>query len=208
MKTTFREPEPLIVLTADRQQKQTVAALLNHRWQSLGIRQIQPGIFSHPRHDPGVYHEAGNFLAPFAKQYQYALVLIDSEWSGSPLDATKIKNKIQSDLDKNGWKGRSAVIVLDPELEIWVWSRSPHVPTLLNTAWQTIREIGRREAYWNENESKPTRPKALLEAVLRHTKKKRSSSLFVRLAQKVGLDACEDESFKRFRNVLREWFAD
>lgn len=38
-------------------------------------------------------------------------------------------------------------------------------------------------------------------------KKKRSSSPFVRLAQKVGLDACEDESLNRFRNVLREWFA-
>ena len=202
-----QKPKPLIVLTADTQQKQTVATLLSHRWQSLGIRQIQPEIFLHPRRDPGVYHEAGNFLAPFAKQYRYALVLIDAEWDGSP-DAANIEKKIQSDLDENGWKGRSAVIVIDPELEIWVWSRSPHVPELLNATWQTILTMGRQKAYWTANERKPTRPKELLEAVLRHTKKKRSSSLFVRLAQKVGLDACEDESFNRFRHVLCEWFAD
>ena len=93
MKATFHEPKPLIVLTADTQQKQTVATLLSHRWQSLGIRQIQAEIFSHPRHDPGVYHDAGNFLAPFAKQYSHALVLIDAEWGGSPLDVAKIKKR-------------------------------------------------------------------------------------------------------------------
>ena len=208
MKATFHEPKPLIVLTADTQQKQTVATLLSHRWQSLGIRQIQAEIFSHPRHDPGVYHDAGNFLAPFAKQYSHALVLIDAEWGGSPLDVAKIKKKIQFDLDENGWKGRSAVIVLNPELEIWVWNQSLHVPKLLNADWNTIKKIGRQKAYWNANENKPTRPKELLEAVLRQTNKKRSSSLFVRLAQKVGLESCKDASFNRFRKVLCEWFAD
>lgn len=208
MNAAFPESKQLIVLTADAQQKQTVETLLSKRWQSLGIRQIQADIFSHPRRDPGVYHEAGNFLASFVEQYSHALVMIDAEWGDSTLSVAKIQKKLQSDLDQNGWRGRSAVVVLDPELEIWVWSRSAHVPKLLNTDWKTIKKIGQQKDYWNANDQKPTRPKELLEFVLRKEKKKRSSSLFVHLAQQVSLASCQDESFNQFRKILCEWFAD
>jgi hypothetical protein len=210
MKASEPERRDLIVVTADGQQKRTISTLLIERWQALGIRQLgidaDSDIFS-LQNDPKTYHEAGLFLATFARQYNRALVFIDAEWEGSPPTADEIERKIQADLDRNGWKDRSAVIVLDPELEIWVWSQSPHVPNLLSTDWETIRSLGRQRGYWQEGAIKPSEPKTLLEAVLRQTKKRRSSALFAQLATKVGLKSCQEKSFCRFRDVLQRWFS-
>ena len=153
MRTAEQEPRELVVVTADNQQKRTVATLLLERWRALGIRQLainaDSDIYS-LQNDPGVFHRAGGFLAVFARQYEYALVLIDAEWEGGPASAEKIEAKIQNDLNSNGRKGRSAVVVIDPELEIWVWSTSPHVPRLFGTDWETIKDLGHRKSYWQE----------------------------------------------------------
>ena len=210
MKTIEQERKDLVVLVADGHQKQTVATLLTKRQPSLGIRQvpinIDSDIFTHPNSDPGVFKEAGRFLSVFAQQYQHALVLIDAEWGEDPLSAEEIEEKVQDDLNRNGWKGQSAVIVIDPELEIWVWSQSSHVPRLFGTDWETIKDLGHRTNYWQEGETKPSRPKELLEEVLRRTRKRRSAALYQQLARKVGLRTCQDDSFARFREVLQGWF--
>lgn len=210
MKTVEQEWKDLVVLVADSQQKQTVATLLIERHQSLGIRRvpvdINSDILSHPRHDPGVFHEAGDFLSVFAQQYQHALVLIDAEWGGSPLSAEEIDEKIQDDLNSNGWEKRSAVVVIEPELESWVWSRSIHVPELLGTNWKKIKDLGHRTGYWQKREIKPSYPKELLDMILHHSRKRRSASLYQQLARQVSLEACQDDSFCRFREVLQGWF--
>ena len=184
--------------------------LLIERHQSLRIRRmsvdINSDILSHPRHDPGVFHEAGDFLSISAQQYQHALVVIDAEWSGSPENAEDIEAKIQNDLNRKGWEGRSAVIVIDPELEIWVWSQSDEVPRLLGTDWETIKDLGDQTGYWQEGETKPSRPKELLDMVLHRTRKPRSSALYRQLAEKVSLRGCQDSSFRRFCEVLQGWF--
>ena len=206
MRAAEQRQKDLIVLVADRHQERTVSTLLTKRPQSLGIREvpIDLDIRRHPEHDPGVFHKAGRFLSIFARRYQHALVLIDAEWGG--LSAEKIEEKIQDDLNENGWEGRSAVIVIDPELEIWVWSTSPHVPRLLGTNWETIKDLGYQAGYWQEGETKPSRPKELLEVVLHRTRKPRSGTLYQQLAEKVGLSRCQDDSFRRFREVLQGWF--
>ena len=208
MKTPEQVRRDLIVLVADSQQKQTVATLLTRRQPSLGIRQIAIDIDSdirpHPNRDPGVFHGAGSFLSVFAQQYQRALVVIDAEWGG--LSVEQIEEKIQDDLNKNGWEGRSAVIVINPELEIWVWAQSPHVPRLLGMDWEGIKNLGHQMGYWQEDETKPSRPKELLLEVLRRTGKRRTARLYQQLAQKVGLKTCQDDSFLRFREILQGWF--
>ena len=210
MNTTEQEKKDLIVLVADGQQRQTVATLLTKRQPSLGIWRvpvdINSDILSHPRHDPGVFHEAGDFLSVFAQQYEHALVLIDAEGTGSPAGAEEIEEKIQGDLNRNGWEGRSAVVVIDPELEIWVWSTSPLVSGIVGMDRRRIKGMGYRRGYWQEGETKPSRPKELLEEVLHSTGKPHSSALFVQLAKQVGLSRCRDDSFRRFREVLQGWF--
>jgi hypothetical protein len=163
-------------------------------------------VFRHPNKDPGVYREAGAFLAAFTRQYRYALVLLDVAWDGSPGDAACIEESIQQALDLRGWRDRSAVIALGPELEAWVWADSPHVPRELGMAWEQIRELAEAASYWSQDEAKPAHPKELLEDVLYRTRKRRSSALFVKLAQRVGLASCRDGAFVRLRQVLQAWF--
>ena len=210
MRTAEQKRKDLIVLVADNQQKRTVATLLTRRQPSLGIRQmtidVDSDIFPHPEHDPGVFHKAGDFLSAFARQYQHALVLIDAEWREDPLSAGAIEAKIQNDLNRKGWEGRSAVVVINPELETWVWSQSDEVPKLFGTNWETIKDLGHRKNYWKKGEIKPSRPKELLDVVLRHTRKRRSAALYQQLAQKVSLRRCQDGSFSRFREILQAWF--
>ena len=205
MRAAGQERKDLIVLVADGHQEQTVATLLTRRQPSLGIRQISIDIDSDIRpRDPGVFHGAGSFLADLAGLYQDALVLIDAEWG--VLSAEEIEEKIQGDLNRNGWKGRSAVVVIGPELEIWVWSTSPHVPSLFGTDWETIKNLGYQTGHWQEGETKPSRPKELLVEVLRRTKTKYSAALYRQLAEKVSLNRCQDDSFRRFRAILQAWF--
>ena len=163
-------------------------------------------IFPHSGHDPGVYREAGAFLATFTDQYRYALVLLDVAWEGSPGNVATIEQTIQADLDRHGWQGRSAVIAIDPELEVWVWANSPHVPTELGMTWQQIRELAEQKGYWPPDAAKPAHPKELLEDVLYRARKRRSSALFMRLARCVGLAVCQDAAFMRLRQTLQAWF--
>jgi len=196
----------LIILTADIQQKKTIQTLLEERQISLGMRPITFDIFRHPNSDPGVYREAGAFLVTFNRQYHHALVLLDVAWQGSSGDATEIEQTIQTDLDRRGWQDRSAVIALDPELEAWVWSNSPHVPEQLGMRWERIKNLAEREGYWTPDAAKPAQPKELLEDVLYRVRKRRSSALFMELARRVSLASCQDAAFVRFREILMTWF--
>ena len=208
MKTMDQERKDLVVLVADGHQEQTVATLLAKRYPSLGIRDINFDIYTHSNSDPGVFHEAGDFLSISAQRYQHALVVIDAEWSGSPENAEEIETKIQNDLNRKGWEGRSAVIVINPELEIWVWSTSPHVPRLFGTDWEMIKDLAHQTGCWQAGAIKPSRPKDLLDKVLHRTRRPRSSALYRQLAGTVGLRGCQDSSFLRFREILQEWFPD
>lgn len=196
----------LVILVADIQQEKTIQTLLEERRHSLELGPVTFDIFRHSNHDPGVYRQAGTFLGTFTHQYRYALVLLDVAWEGSPGDVAKIEQVIQADLDRRGWRNQSAVIAIAPELEVWVWANSPHVPRELGMTWEQIKELAEGEGYWAPDASKPARPKELLEDVLYRTRKRRSSALFMRLARHVGLTTCQDAAFVRLRETLRAWF--
>ena len=72
--------------------------------------------------------------------------------------------------------------------------------------WETIKDLGDQTGYWQAGETKPSRPKELLEEVLRRTKTKRSAALYQQLAGRVSLEACQDDSFRHFREILQGWF--
>lgn len=196
----------LVVLVADIQQQATMQVLLSHRHSSLNIREPNFDIFRHMQKDPGIYHRGGKFLSVLRAQYRHALVIIDKEWEGGPNNPVTIAQKVQNDLDNNGWRNRSDVVVIDPELEIWVWADSPHVYDLLGMDLISIKSLGEEKAYWPPGQNKPARPKELLEEILRVTGKRRSASLFKKLAGRVGLARCRDQSFTQLKNTLLKWF--
>ena len=198
----------LVILVADKDMQQSLEGLLQ-RDKSLGIRSISTRIFSHPKKDPGVFNEAHLFLRAFHKSAGHCLVMLDHEGCGARAGARDaIETTIETRLARNGWQNRSAAIVLDPELEAWVWSDSPHVDSILG--WPcgdtNLRDWLIDQGFLEPGSPKPIRPKEAVEAALRYARRRRSSALYRELAEKVRFSHCHDASFVKFLSTLRSWF--
>ena len=201
-------PLDLYVLVADLDQEQAVRALLEHRTASLGIRACRFEARKHPQHDGGCFRNAPALLRTMQAQTEHALVVLDREGSGAEdKTAAEIETELEGRLDESGWNGRAQVVVIDPETEIWLWSDSPHVATVLGwTAGEAdLRQWLSRQGFLPAGASKPSRPKEALRAVLRETRVKPSASIFGEAARMVSLDRCQDRSFLRFRKILQAW---
>jgi hypothetical protein len=120
----------LLLLVADVKMESSFRGLLE-RPQSLGIRPIQARVYRHPRRDPAVYRECHDFLRSRQWVSPHALVIFDREGCGSEASRQVLEDEVETRLAQNGWKGRSAAVVIDPELKAWVWSGSPHVDEAL-----------------------------------------------------------------------------
>jgi hypothetical protein len=198
----------LLVLVSDRNMEAAISGILS-RNSSLGVRPLDHDIRRHPRNDAGCFREGVEYLRPFASTYQYAIFMFDLEGSGAEDKAvTDLEAALEQQLKTAGWADRAAVIVFNPELEVLVWSDSPHVDTHLG--WTDRRPSLRR---WLKNQQllqtgqmKPARPKEAMEAALRFVKLPRSSAIYLALAKSVSLNRCDDRSFQKLKSVLRTWF--
>ncbi len=197
----------LLVLVPDRDMDVTLRGLLS-RSEDLGIRPLRSEVFTHPHHDPGVLNEAHEFLRPFLRQFDYSLVLFDREGCGREnLSAPQLEDLVRRRLERNGWDGRAGVVVLDPELEIWVWASSPIVTRVLGLSHSELKGL-LQSGYVESGSSKPRRPKEAMEAALRMSRTPRSSSLYGTLAKSVPLDMCTDPAFMRLKKILQNWFSE
>ena len=193
----------LVVLVADSNMKAAVEGLLT-RSESLRIRCGDYQVHPHPGHDPGVWNDAVEFLRVVAQPDDHVLVVLDREGSGhEDQSADQMENTLQASLVRAGRGGRSGAVVIDPELEIWVWSDSPHVGQILGMDGQAFQRVLATEMMPN---GKPARPRELMESILRRTRVPRSSSLYGKLARTVGIGRCTDRAFLRLRDFLQQWF--
>lgn len=201
----------LIVLVADKNMQFTLQGLFS-RNQSLGIRDVSQDydIFVHPQRDPGCYNQCVDFLHSFRAVYNYGLVVFDHEGSGQESKSREeIEGELEQKLEASGWDERVAVVVLEPELESWVWSDSPHVERILGWGNQhvSLRNWLLDKNFLEHNHTKPSRPKEALETTLRFVQKPRSSSIYEQLAKNVGFTKCQDSSFLKLKSVLQTWFS-
>lgn len=200
--------QDLVILVPDHNMEHALRGLLT-RHQSLRTRSIRHVIICHPGKDPGCYHGAELILHPYARSYAHALVMFDRIGCGQEAkNAEEISQDVRRRLHINGWEDRADVIVLDPELEIWVWTSSPHVDECLG--WHdrqpTLREWLRDRGYWPDDASKPHPPKEAMEAALRQVSIPRSSSIYSALAQRVSLAGHNERAFCQLVETLRRWF--
>lgn len=196
----------LVVVAADNNIRAAIEALLL-RHERIQIRPIQFDAYAHIHKDPGVFTTAQEFLRQFQRSHRYALAIFDRDGCGSDLSANMIKDRVQQNLDVNGWRNRSCVAVLDPEIETWIWSPSQHVATALG--WRDFRTLQRwliQQQFLGEGEVKPARPKEAMEAALRQVKLPRSSAIYAKIASKVEFENCVDAAFCDLVTALRSWF--
>lgn len=177
----------LIVLVADEKMGAAVRGLLS-RPQSLAIRSPYFDILVHPWRDPGCLCESDKFLRSKVKQYEYCVVLFDRHGCGQEKRRREeLEEIVTNRLDRSGWGDRAAAVVLDPELEVWVWSDSLEVDRCLG--WQGSKPDLRawlrdKKEIWPEDTPKPKDPKEAVEQALRYVHKPRSASVYEQLAKK------------------------
>ena len=201
----------LVALVADRDIEETLARLFR-RPESLGVRRFPFDLRRHPDRDAGCRVDAANFLRQFLRSYRHALVVFDQEGCGSPSSREEIEGNVESELSRNGWGDRARAVVIDPELEAWVWSGSPVVAKALG--WEERGEelrswLGRR-GFWQSGDIKPDSPKAAMNQALqsapRATRRRRSARIFGDIAAGVPVEGCQDPAFRKLKATLREWF--
>jgi hypothetical protein len=198
----------LVILAADGAIAAALEGILSRR-DALAIRLPAFKIFTHMHRDPGCFLEAHNFLRPFARDCKHGLVVFDRKGSGQE---SRTRVEIQEDVTRrlaaNAWTDRAKAIVIDPELEAWVWSDSPQVDRCLGWSARSpaLREWLSNQGLWDPSMTKPQNPELAFVRALREVRKPMSSSIFSDLARSVSLLRCRDEAFAELRGTLTMWF--
>ena len=197
----------LVLLVADKNAHFALKGALG-RPEALGIRPIEFEFRVHPGRDGGTRRTGPEILALERRRFKHALLVLDFEGCGTELpNATALEAQLDGRLSTQ-WKEAAKSIVIEPELDVWVWGADNAVEAVIEwPAGKSVREWLREQGFTFEANEKPTRPKEALEAALRIPGLPRSSALYQTIAEKISLRRCGDEAFIRLRKQLLEWFA-
>ncbi len=159
------------------------------------------------RADPGVFRTAHDMLAPFLNSHRRAIIVLDAAWDGSP-GAEAIRAGISRRMVAAGWSPeRFVVVVIEPELEAWIWQDNPHVAEAFRFPGEIpLRGWLEAKGEWPKGQSKPTDPKRAVEKVCRFTRTPRSSATYRRITERVSIRSCCDRAFLGLTEALRRWF--
>ena len=200
----------LIVLTADPQMQRTVETLLGNRQRALGIPGISFDVQRHPHRDSGCRTASEGILRPLRNEYRKAMTVFDFDGSGARnATAPELEMELERQYELAGWEnGQVAFIVIEPELEAWLFGTSySHLQRAVNWSQaEPINEWLAARGYMVAGNAKPSNPKDAIEAILQLEKIPLSSDLFAELARRVSLNRCQDRAFQKFCNTLRSWF--
>lgn len=205
---TSQPQKDLAVLAADADTEFLLRGLLA-RSSALGIRALSLDVFRHPHHDPGCLLESHDFLRAMLRSHLHALVVFDREGCGQEhLSRTQIEDQVEQLLARNGWADRAAAVVIDPEVEQWLWSPSQDLDRA--TGWlgrsPDLRAWLASQGHLQPGSGKPGRPKEAFAAALRRVNKPPSSSIFHQLGGSLPVQGCSDPAFAKLRMSLNAWF--
>lgn len=200
----------LVVLVADKDLEEAVQALLP-RTDDLRLRPFRFEVRRHPNRDGGCRTGAANFLRPFQRHHR-SLVLFDRDGCGSSRPRVEIQHEVETDLSRNGWADRTKAIVIDPELEAWIWGDMVQTSRILG--WgegaANLRRCLDSRGLWEPDCTKPSDPKRAMRTAMECAppgrRRKRSASVFHEIASSAAVDRCQDSAFNELRSTLQRWF--
>lgn len=201
----------LYVLVADKDMEFLLKGLLPRMPKVYNLREFSFAIEVHSLHDAGCRAMTPYDFSDKAYQGRYALLLFDYEGSGANVPHAKLVQEMEDKLQlikENGWFEDMAVVVIEPELENWVWVNSPHLATAID--WDSIDDLHQwldKEGLKPLHQPKPNRPKEAFEQALFKSKMPRSSSIYKEIAEKASFKKCIDANFHKLRDMLIRWFA-
>lgn len=206
----------LVVLVADADMEHAMRALCR-RYDDLGTRRFEFELRRYPAdRDGGTRKRAHDRLRPESNRFRWALVLFDYHGCGSNDDRQTIQRDGERLLARNGWREgetlRAKVVVIEPELEAWMWGDLKTLGKCLGwgTDGRHLREWVRSSGLWHEGHPKPSDPKDAMGRATREAPTRRqrriSSALYSEIAESARIDNCRDPAFQELVATLRSWF--
>lgn len=160
-------------------------------------------------HDGGVFKHCHRMLQEngYMETHERLVVMLDQQFGGER-PADEIRGEILERLQSNGWSDDKAdVVVINPELEVWVWQDNPHVTAILGySGGGSLRDALLNTKEWPEGQHKPTNPKDLFKAVCRRHGTPYNTSLYRDIVERVSVRHCTDPAFQQIAGTLQRWF--
>ena len=206
--------KPLLFLVADKNMEYALRGFFERDgWdRAVPCRRFEFDVDTDIRvavghNDPGLYARANELLRPFRGRYRRVVVMVDAEWEGSP-GAEAIRQRIREHIAAAGWPPEQGLaLVFEPEMDVWLWSDSPHAAAAMGWSQQgRLRSALRAAGLLDPGEHKPRRPKEAAEWALRRSGKPRSSAIYGKIAAKVSVKRCHDPTLRELLEALRTWF--
>jgi hypothetical protein len=196
----------LILLVADKNAQFAIRGALD-RAPALKIRPITFDFVVHSGRDGGARKTGHELLTLQRRQFGHALLVLDFEGSGTECsDAVELEAELDQRL-KPVWGDRAKAIVIEPELDSWVWGSDNAIGEVIDWPPGTgVRDWLRQQGFEFTEQGKPRRPKEAFEALLAKVRIPRSSALYKQVTGKISLQRCQDPAFIRLRQRLRDWF--
>lgn len=199
----------LIIIAADSSAQAMLAELLHRFPRVLGMRDFSSKVFVHPGRDPGCYTKGVSMLDQYALEYEHCILIFDHEGCGAEHKSpVEIECELEKQLTNGLWRNRNAVIVIEPELENWVWTNSLHTARALG--WEDLIALNGwlTERKWVlPDVAKPKRPKEAMEAAMKKKLKENiSANTFATIAAKASFKSCASPSFIKFKDTIVRWF--
>ncbi len=196
----------LLLVVPDGNWEAVMGAILA-RPESLQIHRVSWKIVRHSGKDSGVRLKGAQVAATLSRQFTHALLILDHDGCGDRRPPAVIEASIRAQL-RSHWADRGDVVVVSPELELWLWRAGAQIAQELGV---TRAEMRLRLEEWGlltEGQNKPTPPKDALERLLRWARKVRSSAIYASIASSASLrpSPCETASYPRMVTLLRSWF--
>jgi hypothetical protein len=181
------------------------------RPRDLGIRSIT---FHTEQRASGMIARGPELAREQRREFRYVLCLWDHQGSGQEAKPpSRVQGEVQARLNRNTLKGCSKALVIDPELEVWLWQDLAAIAQVLGVEDSALQGW---LAEWRD-EQFPTltveevllrQPKEAFEQVIRRAGLKPAAALRERVAAAADLHQwAQESSFRLLRRTLRRWFA-
>jgi hypothetical protein len=196
----------LVILVADKNMQFALKGALS-RPIAMGIRPLSYEFRVHPGRDGGVRKTGPEILALERRVFNHALLILDFEGSGTELlAAPPLEHQLDARLQGH-WQDRARAIVIEPELDIWVWGSDNALEAAIGWSESLhIRGWLQQRGFDFDKNGKPARPKEALEDALRKSRLPRSSAIYEHIANRISLHRCADRAFLRLKNQMVTWF--
>lgn len=160
--------------------------------------------------DGGIWRHAAENLRPFLDQYEHAVIVLDADFEPHP-GADVLREDISAAMVQAGWPlERFAVVVIEPELEAWLWAPNLNVARAFgHEDFEQMRATLEREGLWNPGEAKPHDLKAARDRAARLGGKKLGGPIFkgvFSVISRAAFNQCVEPGFITLRTALQTWF--